>query len=667
MAAEPRLPRPLILILVLFAGLALAYNFADPIFEPPDEVLHYDFVRYLQSERQLPVVRLTDPPSELHQPPLYYVVAAALTAWIPRGDYVENTLRNPFWAYAVGSVGRDNKNQFLHGPSQRFPYQGTALAVHLIRLLSTLAGGVAVYFTYRLTLALLPAENALALAAAALVAFTPNFLLTSAAVSNDALISMAPAGLMLLIFHLLDQPGAPRPRQWGSLSLLLSLSLLVKVSAYPLALVAAALAAILAYRQSSRRAFVVAGFFLAGGALLLTGWWFARNLALYSDLTGLGQMWKVWGTRPPLTLSQVRVEAWNILTTYWANLGYGNVPLPNGFYLLILGMVMLSVMGLLWRAADRLRRPPPTLANDKLALMAVWMVTTFIALGWYLQRTVQVTGRQLYAIIPAIAFCLIWGWARLVPQHWRPALAIATAASMFALSLYTLLAILGPAYAPNPRLSSDEAARVIQHRLDWQLEDEAVLLGYEISPQSIEPGQTALVTLYWESLKPNNHNDTVFVHLFGAEGVQVGARDTYPGLGNDPTRYWQPGQIIVDTIPVQLDQSATGPILLDVEAGLYDLDTGVRLSIRDAGGGLITQPIIGHLKLAATTRSSTVTARAPLAIFEGGAVLESFALNIAEPSAGQMFTVTLRWSAAGPLNADYTVFVQLVDAAGQIV
>lgn len=664
MAADGALPRPLIFILALFVALALAYNVADPLFEPPDEHLHYAFVRYLQTEGRLPVARLSDPPSEFHQPPAYYAVAAALTAWVAPGDDAAHTLRNPFWGYNLGGVGRDNKNQFLHGPEQRFPYTGTALAVHLIRLLSTVAGAFTVYWTYRLALALLPGHTALALAAAALVAFTPNFLLTSAAVTNDAVVSMAPVGLVLLMFTLLDQPAAPRPGQWLLLGGLLGLTLLVKLSAYPVALVAAALAGLVAYRRRSVRLFVTAGVLLAAGPLLLTGWWFARNWALYRDLTGLGQMWKVWGTRPPLTLAQLQIEGWNLLTTFWANLGYGNVPLPNALYLLLLALMALAAAGLLWRAADRLRRRPPTVPPAKLVLVAVWMVVTSGALFWYLQRTLQVTGRQIYAILPAIAVCLVWGWARLLPRRWQGALAVATGVSAFALAVYTLVGVLVPAYAPNPRLTLAEAEAVIPHRLDWRVGETAVLLGYALSPATLQPGQTALVTLYWHSLAAPAHDYTVFVQLVGAEAALVGARDTYPGLGNDPTRYWQPGEVIVDTIPVPLAADAAGPRLLTVEAGLYDLATGLRLPITDAAGAAIPRPILGQVKLAAPPAPA---AHPPLAVFEGGAALDSYALSPAAPSAGQAVTVTLRWSAAGPLDADYTVFVQLVDAAGEIV
>jgi len=67
-------------------------------------------------------------------------VAAFLTSWIPIDGGPPTELRNPFWAYHVSGRSRDNKNQFSHGPDQDFPYQGTLLFDHVVRLLSTLVG-----------------------------------------------------------------------------------------------------------------------------------------------------------------------------------------------------------------------------------------------------------------------------------------------------------------------------------------------------------------------------------------------------------------------------------------------------------------------------------------------------------------------------------------------
>ena len=82
-------------LLGLYVVLAFAFSVANPIFESPDEWLHYDYVRTLIETRQLPVQQ-EGVQSEVHQPPLYYVLNALVAAFIP-ADQAAPTI-NPFWA-----------------------------------------------------------------------------------------------------------------------------------------------------------------------------------------------------------------------------------------------------------------------------------------------------------------------------------------------------------------------------------------------------------------------------------------------------------------------------------------------------------------------------------------------------------------------------------------
>jgi hypothetical protein len=59
--------------LFLTLVLALASSIINPIFEPPDELQHYQYVRYLIDEKRLPVQTLDSEASQSHQPPLYFL------------------------------------------------------------------------------------------------------------------------------------------------------------------------------------------------------------------------------------------------------------------------------------------------------------------------------------------------------------------------------------------------------------------------------------------------------------------------------------------------------------------------------------------------------------------------------------------------------------------
>ena len=69
------------MVLIAFLALGTMWSVCVPAFEKPDEVHHFAYVQFLARERRLPVqAREPDPflDAELQQPPLYYLVAAAL-------------------------------------------------------------------------------------------------------------------------------------------------------------------------------------------------------------------------------------------------------------------------------------------------------------------------------------------------------------------------------------------------------------------------------------------------------------------------------------------------------------------------------------------------------------------------------------------------------------
>lgn len=148
-------PRRLLFVLVLlYLGLACLYSVVTPIFEAPDEIWHYNFVREVAVHRGLPIVTPEIKQSFAHeglQPPLYYMLGAALIAWMDPNDLGALPAPNPF--VRIGEpvyATNDNRNAFLHTAEEAFPYHGAALAVHLLRLYSILLGAATVIFTYLL-------------------------------------------------------------------------------------------------------------------------------------------------------------------------------------------------------------------------------------------------------------------------------------------------------------------------------------------------------------------------------------------------------------------------------------------------------------------------------------------------------------------------------------
>ncbi len=655
------------LILVLFVLLASAYNLADPLFEPPDEILHTRFIRHIQHEGRLPVVQPDGPLSQDHQAPLYYALAAFLTAPLANEDIQPLLQINPHWGYNIGAVGDDNKNQYLHDPARTFLTDPATRAMHLTRLLSTVFGIGSVVLTYVLALRFL--DKPLAAATMAIVAFTPNFLLTNAAVTNDAPVIFFTVAAAVVMVNLMASVREPPLWAWAGLAILFGMGMLSKLSFWPILPACAIGVGLMAYRVRSWRMFVYAGFILLGGVILMTGWWALRNIRLYGEWTGLSAMWATWGVRSPITLSGYMIEIQNFRTTFWANFGYGNVPMPEWVYSLINvfllgGAVGLIFLGLRWL---REKRPLDAIRRDQLIFLATWTILTALGLLWYMQRTFSVTGRQLFPVFAPIALGLAAGWASYVPRRWQPAAAGILSGLMLVFAVGALVGVLIPAYRPSPRWSVEAAEQTVPHRLDWRIGEVARLVGYDVSPQVVRPDEVVMVTLYWEPLREVDRNYSVFVHLFGEEVRQVGGRDTYPGLGNDPTTTWKPGEVIEDRIPVTVDDAAAGPILLDIEVGLYELETVERLETVDAAGNAIGYPVIGTVKL---HDPNAMVAEADLGdgwTFQDGTILQDYMISPEEALAGMPVTITLTWVSAGPLPANYSVFVHLVDEAGAIL
>src|SRR5438105_13200305 len=87
------------LLLIVFIALAVLYSVITPLFEGYDEDSHFAFVQHVASGQGLPRQPASQYPHlakhEANQPPLYYVIAAALTWWIPTGDLPHHLRQNP--------------------------------------------------------------------------------------------------------------------------------------------------------------------------------------------------------------------------------------------------------------------------------------------------------------------------------------------------------------------------------------------------------------------------------------------------------------------------------------------------------------------------------------------------------------------------------------------
>jgi len=109
--------------------------------------------------------------------------------------------------------------------------------------------------------------------------------------------------------------------------------------------------------------------------------------------------------------------------------------------------------------------------------------------------------------------------------------------------------------------------------------DELRLLGYQLRQ---EPNRLML-TLYWHAEQRMETDYKIFVHVFDPKTkVPVAQDDAMPHRWGYPTRFWGPGEMVRDDIPIYLQGAPPGEY--GVAVGAYDPQTMERLPVMNVSG-----------------------------------------------------------------------------------
>lgn len=681
-------------VLLLFVLSGTVYALTTPAFEASDELWHYPMIRHLADGNPLPV-QVFDPAlagpwkQEASQPPLYYYLGAALTFWVDTSDMEDVRWLNPH--VDNGIITADgNTNLAVHDPALN-PWQGTLLAIRIVRLASVLMGAATVYFTYRLAQEVVPQRSEIALGAAAAVAFNPMFLFISGAVNNDNLvIPLATLALFLMVRMVKGAEGSLTAVPWQKLLVLgvvIGLGALTKITAVGLLPLAFGTLFIRQWQLSDRQV-TVKGLALlgwqAGGRflvvllpmLLIAGWWYGRNIQLYGDWSGWNAFIAVLGQRAhPASLAQLWDERWGFMLAYWGLFGGVNIPMTTWIYHLLNLVVILTVPGFvlyLFMEGRQLAGGLPVGSrrsfgfqslistlfdfvsrNFALVICILWSIAVVVGLIQWATTTWSSQGRLVFSAIGTLNILMVVGLAGWLPKRPSTVVVSLLAGFLFVVSAAAPFLWIQPAYRP-PEIAVPEEMTIV----DQEFGSKMRLVGYRLTAETLYPGESVDLYLVWEVLERMDRNWSVFVHLNDLVlQAPVAQRDMYLGQGLRATTLLQPGEQIVNHYQLALPPTTFAPAELTLVTGLYDFyspNQEERL-LTDEGTSAVELETVTVEPLAGEVPN-------PVSVnFEDQVMLVGYEVEPRRVRPGETMEVTLYFRPLRPLDIDYTVFAQVVD------
>lgn len=638
------------LIIVGFLILGGTYAAYTPLFEPPDEAAHFIYADTIARTGRLPLINADRDEAfrtlnvEAHQPPLHYLLTAAVIAPFNRDDLPAHTRLNPF--AAVGAATGANANVHLHPPTATDGH--TRLAMSAARALSLLMGAVTLWAVYRA--GTWAGGERVGLGALLLAASIPTFVHISASVNNDNVTNMVYALGVMLALRVWQRRTLTRADA-AALSLTLAAAALSKTTALTLfGVIAGALLLGAVTGRFRWRAVLLTEAAIIVTVALLAGWWYVRNAMLYGDPLAFAATSRIWSrgvpTWPPPG------ELWGVWVSFWMTLGHFNVPGPPW---LTAYASIITVMGLSGAVITAVRRP--NMRWRVLFLVGVCALVTAALL--VATRRVNVSqGRLLFPALAAFAPLLLLGWRALLGR-WGMLLPILPLTVVALAAPWTALR---PAYPP---LAPVDALPPLQ-AINAQAES-LTLYGYRVGVGGVSAGDDLPIDLFFSGHHPEN--PALFITVQDSlTGDTLASVDTYPGMA--PTDALRPQVIYRARVTVPALDAPANPrpqqLTLAVGWRVPDAD--------DPGAGRFLPwtgddgtPLGGVFAPGPTLTTPGYTPEAPAIplTVRFGEVIRLDGATITPD--GDALAVGLNWSRLAPINGDFTLTVGLVDTDGELV
>ncbi|HQY91801.1 glycosyltransferase family 39 protein [Caldilinea sp.] len=206
-------------------------------------------------------------------------------------------------------------------------------------------------------------------------------------------------------------------------------------------------------------------------------------------------------------------------------------------------------------------------------------------------------------------------------------------------------------HAYVPTSLPDNSTLWLSPQAQW--EQTIQLGGHTLPSAPVAPGAHFVLTLYLQSLRPMDTNWSALIRVVDANGNELMRDEGWPY--GSPTSQWQPGEVWPDGHEFTVPQDAA-PGYYRVDVSFYDPDTLEELGAPAS---------IGYLLVDSEAGTSSPTR--PLAQF--GEAIELVEGSAASNERGDpaVLTVDTQWRTQKRPEQDYTLFVHVLDRAGNLV
>ncbi|MEM7345411.1 MAG: glycosyltransferase family 39 protein, partial [Chloroflexota bacterium] len=496
-------------------------------------------------------------------------------------------------------------NHVLHTLDEQWPWRGQILAWHWVRFFSLPMGWITIIATYILARTLFPRQESIAFGAALFIAFLPRFVISSAVINDDNLVFALTA--LLLLVQIIILQGNHRQAMFGLLGALLGLSLITKY--FSLILIPEIILTLFFTRKTvstaplspkSNNVYQLLRLPLIAflGALFITaGPWFifiviqfnqVETLGLIPGLAaslgepqiteGLVGLLSGQSVRPPAATYSLSDWSGLLYRSFWYEYGWMRVFAPTWVYLLFSLLLVGGLFGLTQKIrgyqvstkkqvlSTRLTKPILILLLLHVSLFVVVVLVRYI-----LSATIDTgQGRHLYSALPVIAIFIAAGLSHLsnrveTGKNHQLKSGAYRFISPVLLALYVIIStfvLLSPQFIAQHYhtlpITSHPDRFSISSPQNISLTDEIALIGLNAGLVA-KAGETLPVTLFWQANSEVNQDYLGSLCLKDEEALPVACWRGHFVDGAYPTRAWEIGDTIADTVFIPIPTCTSLP------------------------------------------------------------------------------------------------------------